>query len=89
MEHGLLLSGSGNGNLAGCCECGNEPLGSIKRGKFLTSERPISFWRRILFHGVNWSDTGSVFASRSSAFPYQYHSTVAAWSIIYPSPTVL
>jgi hypothetical protein len=23
------------GNVAGCCECGNEPSGSIKHGEFL------------------------------------------------------
>jgi hypothetical protein len=23
------------GQVAGCCECGNEPSGSIKRGEFL------------------------------------------------------
>jgi len=29
------LSGSGQGQVAGCCECGNEPWGSIKRGELL------------------------------------------------------
>jgi hypothetical protein len=28
--HGLDLSGSGQGQVAGACECGNESLGSIK-----------------------------------------------------------
>jgi hypothetical protein len=28
--HGMYQSGSGQGQVAGCCECGNEPLGSIK-----------------------------------------------------------
>ena len=27
-------SGSGQGQLAGTCECGNEPSGSIKCGEF-------------------------------------------------------
>jgi hypothetical protein len=31
----LDVSGSGLGPVAGCCEHGNEPLGSIKVGEFL------------------------------------------------------
>ena len=33
--HGLVLSGSGQGQVAGCCECGNEPSVSIQCGEFL------------------------------------------------------
>jgi hypothetical protein len=33
----LDWSGSGQGQVAGSCECGSEPLGSIKCGNFLTS----------------------------------------------------
>jgi len=33
--HGLDRDGSGQGQLAGTCECGNELLGSIKCGEFL------------------------------------------------------
>ena len=33
--YGLDLSGSGQGQAAGTCECGNEPSGSIKYGEFL------------------------------------------------------
>jgi hypothetical protein len=33
--HGLDLAGSGQGQVAGSCECGNEPPGSIKCGEFL------------------------------------------------------
>jgi hypothetical protein len=33
--HGLDRSGLGYGQVAGCCECGNEPSGSIKCGEFL------------------------------------------------------
>jgi hypothetical protein len=32
--HGLDRSGSGQGHVAGCCECGNEPC-SVKCGEFL------------------------------------------------------
>jgi hypothetical protein len=32
--HGLNRSGSGYGQVAGCCECGNEPLASVKCGEF-------------------------------------------------------
>jgi len=34
-EHGLGQSGSGEGQLVGTCECGNEHLGSIKCREFL------------------------------------------------------
>jgi hypothetical protein len=33
--NGLDLYGSGQGQVVGSCECGNEPSGSIKRGEFL------------------------------------------------------
>ena len=33
--HGLNRSGSGKRQVAGLCECGNEPSGSIKYGEFL------------------------------------------------------
>ena len=35
VGHGLDGSGSGQRQVAGTCECGNEPSGSIKCGKFL------------------------------------------------------
>jgi hypothetical protein len=35
VGNGLDRCGSGQGQLAGTCECGNEPLGSINCGKFL------------------------------------------------------
>ena len=35
MGHGLDLSGSGQGQVVGTCECGNEPSGSTKRGEYL------------------------------------------------------
>jgi hypothetical protein len=34
-ECGLDQSGLGQGQMAGCCECGDEPLGSIKCREFL------------------------------------------------------
>jgi len=33
--YGLDLSGSGQGQIAGSCECGNEPSRSLKFGEFL------------------------------------------------------
>jgi len=33
--HGLDRAGSGSGQVAGTCECGEEPSGSIKCGEFL------------------------------------------------------
>ena len=35
-EHGLNCSGSGQGQVGGMCECGNEHSVSIKCGNFLT-----------------------------------------------------
>ena len=35
VVHELDLSGSGWGQVAGSCECGNKPSSSIKCGKFL------------------------------------------------------
>ena len=37
--HGLDCSGSGQGQVADTCECGNEPWGSIKCGEFLDKLR--------------------------------------------------
>jgi hypothetical protein len=34
-EHGLDRSGSGQGQLAGSCKCGNELYGFVKCGEFL------------------------------------------------------
>jgi hypothetical protein len=34
-EYGLDQAGSVKGQVAGTCECGNEPLGSIKCEEFL------------------------------------------------------
>jgi hypothetical protein len=37
--HGLDQSGSGQGQVAGFCECGNEPSGFVKCGVFLEKLR--------------------------------------------------
>ena len=37
--HGLDLPGSGQGQVADTCKCGNEPTGSIKCGEFLDQLR--------------------------------------------------
>ena len=39
MVHGVDRAGSGLGQLAGTCECGNEPSCSIKYGEFLDKLR--------------------------------------------------
>jgi hypothetical protein len=38
--------------VAGTCECGNKPSGSIKCGNFLTSCKRVSFSRRTLLHVI-------------------------------------
>jgi hypothetical protein len=35
VGYGLDQAGHGQGQVAGTCDCGNEPLGSIKCGEFL------------------------------------------------------
>ena len=40
--------------MAGYCECGNEPSGSIKCGKIF-DRGPVSFSGRTLLHGFGWS----------------------------------
>jgi hypothetical protein len=40
--HGLDWFGSGQGKVAGCCECGNELSGSMKSGISLSSCVPVS-----------------------------------------------
>jgi hypothetical protein len=44
---------SGEGQVVGAYECGNEHSGSIKCGEFLTSWEPVTFSRRTLLHGVS------------------------------------
>ena len=39
--------------MAGTCECGNEPSGSVKCGEVLTSWEVVSLSRRTLLHSVN------------------------------------
>jgi len=39
--------------VAGTCEYGNEPSGSINVDNFLTKLKPVSFSRRIVLHGVS------------------------------------
>ena len=39
--------------MADACECGNEPSGSVKCGKFFTSYKPVSCSRRTLHRGVS------------------------------------
>ena len=38
--------------MAGGCEGGNEPTGSVNAGNFLTSCGTVSFSRRALLHAV-------------------------------------
>ena len=34
-EHGMDWSGTGWGQVAGCCECGKDPVGPLSCGEFL------------------------------------------------------
>ena len=38
--------------MAGACECGNEPAGSIKCGEFLEKLRTVRFSERTVLHGA-------------------------------------
>ena len=50
------LDGSGSvyGQVAGACECGNGPLGSMKREEFLDCQRNCGFSRRAMLRGAIW-----------------------------------
>jgi len=56
FRKGLDWSGSRQGPVEGACECGNDPLGSMRFGNLLTSWRPVIFLGRTLHHGVTDSD---------------------------------
>ena len=54
--HRLDRSGSGQGQVAGSCEYGDEPSGSIKCGYFfLNSFGRVSLPGKALLHGVSFS----------------------------------
>jgi hypothetical protein len=53
VGYGLDCAGSGYRQVSGTRECGDEPLGSINAGNFLTSCKPVSLSRRTLLHGVS------------------------------------
>jgi hypothetical protein len=36
----------------GCCECGNEPSGSINKRNFMSSWGPVNFVARTVLNGV-------------------------------------
>jgi len=51
--YGLDWAGAGYRQVADACECGNEPSGSVKCGEILDwLQKPVSFSRRTLHHGV-------------------------------------
>jgi hypothetical protein len=52
--YGPVSSETGQGQMAGNCECGNDPSGSIKCGNIL-DEGTVSFIGGTLLHGVSWS----------------------------------
>ena len=51
--HGLDQATSGKGHVVRVCECGNEPLGSIKCEEVLDWLKTVSFSRRTLLHSVS------------------------------------
>jgi hypothetical protein len=53
LGHGLDRAGSGLGQVAGTCECGNELSDFIKFGEFLEYLKMVNFSRRTLLHGVS------------------------------------
>ena len=59
---GLDWSGSRQGQVEGACECGNEPLGSMRFGNLLTNWRPVIFSGRTLLSGVTDSDFHPAFS---------------------------
>ena len=53
--NGLDQSGSGQGYVVGCCECGNEHSSSIKCGEFLRA--PVSLSGRTLLDEISYLTT--------------------------------
>jgi hypothetical protein len=52
--YGQYRPGSGEGQVAGTCECGNELSGTIKFGEFLDYNcKPVSSSRRTLLQTVS------------------------------------
>jgi len=49
---GLVASRPGYGPVAGCCEHGNEPSGSIKARNFFNTWVTVSLLKSFLLHGV-------------------------------------
>ena len=60
--YGLDRSGSGYGQVAGTCECGNEPSGSIKCGEFLDQLRIGQFLKK---NSTPWSEEVSKCAHKT------------------------
>ena len=52
VRYGLDRSGSGQGQVAGTCECGNEPSGSIQCGEFLDWLRTCHLFKE---DSVKWN----------------------------------
>jgi hypothetical protein len=79
--HGLDWASSGYGQMAGSCECGNEPPGSIKcggGGNFLTSWETVSFSRRSLLHGVLY-----LFLFHNSKFFMIDSKSIKIWTVSF------
>ena len=53
--YGLDRAGSGQGQVAGTSECGNEPAGSIKYVEFLDQLKTVQLLKKALLHGVSKS----------------------------------
>jgi len=51
--NGIDISGSGYGEITGCCEHGNEPPVSIKHGKFVDYLRKCQFLKREIAAVIN------------------------------------
>jgi len=57
-----INSGSRQSPVVGFCKHGNEPLGCIKVGNFLTSWATIKFSRTLL-HGISYKSVHTMFRS--------------------------
>jgi len=57
---GMDCSGSGQGQMAGTCECDDELLGYVNGGNFLVSWGHVRFWIRTLLQRVSWTVSLSV-----------------------------
>ena len=63
--YGLDRAGSGQGQVTGTCECGNEPSRSVKCGEFLDYMRTGQFLKK---DSIAWSELRKILIFENETF---------------------